>query len=272
MELYRESPPHVRAYIRGLFVVLLAGLAFGSFAFGFHFTVLGVQGVSRPEFPRQISVSGEGRVLIRPDVALFTAGVTTQAAAVAEAQLENTRRSNAMVAFLKQNGVEERDLKTIQYAITPQYRQQIFEPCVSFPCPRDEPAEIAGYLVQSTVEVRVRDLEDIDELLSGVVKNGANEVGSIRFTIDDEDAVLADARELAIRDARAKAVVLTRDLGVKLGNIVAFFEQGSGYPIYGRAAGFGGDNALELEAAPVPKIEPGEQEVTSIVNVTYEFR
>lgn len=270
MELYRESPAHVRAYIRVLFVALLAGLAFGAFALGFHFVVLGVQKVSRPEFPRQFNVTGEGKVVIRPDIALFTSGVTAQALAVADAQLENTRRTNAMVEFLKQNGVEERDLKTIQYSITPIYRSEVFESCVRFPCPGDQPATIVAYRVQTTVEVRVRKLEEVDELLTGVVKNGANEVGEVRFTIDDEEAALREARELAIQDAREKAVALARDLDVRLGDLVSFFEQGPVYPIYGKAASFGGGDIPE--AAPAPSIEPGEQEVTSVVNVTYEFR
>jgi hypothetical protein len=126
--------------------------------------------------------------------------------------------------------------------------------------------------VRHTIEVKLRDLNKVDDLLAGVVEKGANEVSSIQFSVDDEEKVLAEARKKAIEDAKKKAEVLAEDLGVRLTKIVAFSEFGGG-PIFARsfeALGKGGDGGFG-GAVPTPQIEPGEQEIRSFVNIVYEF-
>ncbi|MDO8600789.1 MAG: SIMPL domain-containing protein, partial [bacterium] len=227
--------------------------------------------------PFQISVSGEGKIAAKPDVAMLSATVRTEKTALKDAQKENSETSQKVVNFLKSSGVAEKDIRTSYYNISPQYQYndcsrvqiEIYPPR---PClPLDKP-RIVGYQIMNVYEIKVRDLEKAGEVLEGVVSAGANEVSGLSFMIDDEDALRADARKEAIDDARAKAKILAKQLGVRLGRIVSFSEGGQSPPIFyerGLAvaeAGKGGDTAV-----PVP-VEAGEQEILVSVTIVYEMK
>lgn len=217
-----------------------------------------------------LSVVGEGIVFVRPDIATFTATVITDAVRVGDAQNQNSLASNAVIDFFKKQGVQEKDIKTVHYSVEPQYQYDHGRPCPfeaqSIPCvPVNKPPRIVSYAVRNSVEVKVRNLDMLDDLLQGVVLAGANEVGSVIFTVDNEKAVIAEARKQAIEDAQAKAVILARDLGVRLKKIISFSESEESPVYYGRA--------LEARAdAIVPQVQAGEQEIHSNVTITYEFR
>lgn len=270
MHFYQDFSASMKKWTWVLIFLLLAGLAASSFAFALSYFVSAWDTAANRIGPRQISVQGEGKVAVRPDIGVFSAGVLTQARKVGDAQKENAERSNAILAFLKKGGVAEKDIKTVGYSINPQYRYSD-APCAGGVCPPRRPPEIAAYEVRHTLEVKVRDLGKADTLLEGIVAAGANEVGSIGFQVDDKEEPRAEARKLAIEDAQEKARVIEDDLDVRLTRITAFYESGDGGPVpfYGEAkGGFGGG----IAAAPAPEVAPGEQEIRSAVTITYEFR
>lgn len=249
----------------------MTGLALSSFAFAFWYGVSGWKEMRDKNTVRQITVTGEGKIAAKPDLAIFMAGVVTEAARVKEAQSENTRRSNAMLEFLKQKGLEEKDIKTVGYSIFPQYKYNDAKPCILESCPPPRPPKIVSYQVRHTLEIRVRGLDKTDELLDGVVSNGANEVGSVNFSVEDKEKIKVEARKKAIATAKEKARVLAKDLSVRLGKITNFSESDGEFPIYARSF-----EALERSrggvSAPAPRVETGEQEVRSTVTITYEFK
>lgn len=272
MAFYDSVPQNLQRPVGYLIALFVLGLVLAAFGFAFYYFAFAWDKAFDTEFPRQISVQGEGKVAVKPDIAVFSAGVVTSSEKIKNAQDENTKKSNAIAEFLKQQGIEAKDVKTVGYNINPQY-QYDNRPCIQiYPSPCSPPAvpKIASYEVRHTLEIKVRDLGKVDELLEGVVVAGANEVGSVQFKVDDEEKVLAEARKKAIEDARSKAKVLAKDLDVRLTKIVSFSE--SGGPIFGRfeALGKGGDGFGG--AVPTPQVEPGEQEIRSFVNVVYEFR
>ena len=267
---YQDLSPYARQYIRWLGIAFLTGLALSSFAFAWYYAVSAYVAASTRTSPRQISVSGEGIIPVKPDTASFTAGVVSQAKKVSEARRENTARSNAVIDFLKSQGVADKDVKTASYGITPQYQYFTQRPCTGESCPPQRPPEIASYEVRHTIEVKIRDLARADILLDGVVRAGANEVGALAFRVDDPDAAKTDARAKAIADAEAKARKIARDLGVRLARVNGFYEQDAGFPPPLFA---GGDAEFALKTAEAaPRVEPGEQEIKSSVTITYEFR
>jgi len=274
MMLYKEFSLGMQKYARALVFVLLVGLAASSFAFAFSYFISAWDTAANRTGPRQLSVSGEGKVAVRPDIAVFSAGVVTQAGKVGDAQKENTERSNAIIAFLKKHGIEEADIKTIGYSIDPQYQYFDSPPCIAGSCPPRRPPEIIAYEVRHTLKVKVHDLGKTDTLLEGVVAVGANEVGSIGFQVDDKEKPKAEARKQAIEDAEKKGRILARDLGVRLTRITGFFEAGEGGPIpFGAEGAFGkGGFGGGVSALRAPAVEPGEQEIRSTVTITYEFR
>lgn len=218
-----------------------------------------------------ITVSGNGEVFAVPDRATFSVTVREEAADVAGAQDEATKKINDIIAYLKGAGVEENDIKTVNYSVNPKY-EYTQAACTNFSCPPSNQV-LVGFEVWQTLEVKVIDPKKAGELLTGVGGKGASEVSGLSFTIEDEDQLKADAREMAIAEAREKAEALADQLGVEVVRVVGFYEDSYGGPIpyaYGRG-GVAMDMAMESKAVP-PELPAGENKITSNVNVTYEIR
>ena len=261
--------PSSKNRLGALIQILVGGLIIASLALAFSYVVSAKKSLYEAHLARQITVTGQGKATISPDVALFTVSFVTQASKLGNAKDENTNHSNAVLAFLKEKGVEEKDIKTVQYTISPQYVYTPVLPCYEGGCPSTRPPKISGYEVRHTLQVKVRDLGKVDDLLDGVVNNGANEVGQVQFTIDDEEAVKREARNKAIEDARKKAETMTRAVGVHLGKVITFSENGL-YPISYAAESVAKVSDMRGAEAPA-HIAPGEQEVEQTMSVTYEI-
>ncbi|MFH0712453.1 MAG: SIMPL domain-containing protein [Candidatus Jorgensenbacteria bacterium] len=256
-------------YLGVAIIISILIVAFSSWSF--------VRSYSRsiePSSFRSFSVSGEGKIVAVPDVAEFSFSVITQGGTdIASSQKTNTEKTNAAIDFVKSKGVDAKDIKTASYNLEPRYQYynclpNYLEDGSVRPCP---PAEIVGYTVTQTVLVKVRDFTKIGDILGGVVGAGANSVSQLSFTIDDEEKVQAEAREEAINVAKGKAESIAKAAGFSVGRLLSISESGV-YPraYYAKemAYGLGGGDT----AAAVPSIEPGSQEVTVDVTLTYEIR
>jgi uncharacterized protein YggE len=120
--------------------------------------------------------------------------------------------------------------------------------------------------------VKVRELDRAGEFISGVGERGATKISNLQFTIDDEEALQAEARSLAITDARDKADALAADLGLRVYKVVGFYEQEGGYYPYMERSMMAMDSAEGLGGGMAPVLPAGENEVVSNVNITYELR
>ncbi len=267
---YQDLPMEGRRLVQVLTLMLLAGLVASAGAFAYSYVISGWTTARSMVSSRQISVTGEGKVSVRPDTAVFTASVITQAKKISDAQTQNSSRANAIIDFLKQRGVADKDIKTTSYNISPQYQYFNSPPCTAFPCPPQKPPEIVSYEIRNTIEIKVRELASADTLIEGVTNAGANEVGSIAFRVDDEDAAKAAARAQAITDAEIKAYQIATALGVRLGRITGYYDQtDTPQPGY---EGIGASPMMLKAASSAPPVQPGEQEIRASVSVTYEFR
>ncbi len=217
-----------------------------------------------------ISVSGMGEVFAVPDRATFSVTVQEEAKDVATAQGAATKKSNDIIAYLKAQNVDEKDIKTIDYSVNPQY-DYTSGACQPGGVCRPGTQTLRGYQVTQTLEVKVRDTKKAGDLLSGVGGKGASQVSGLSFTTDDPDALQAEARSKAIADAKTKADELAKELGVKIVRIVGFSEDGGGRPIYYAKTMSAGMGAMD-SAAPVPELPVGQNKITSNVSVTYEIR
>lgn len=222
---------------------------------------------------RTFSVQGEGEVVAIPDIALISFSVLTEGGKnLAALQKENTEKGNAIIAFLKENGVEKKDIKTASYRINPRYQNYS---CVGQPAPSAEPCpprEIVGYSIFQEIVVKVRDLGATGSLVSGVVAKGANTVSGPNFTIDEPEMLQNEARAKAVASAKAKAYVMAKAGGFRLGKPVSIYEgYATPFPVRfsidSKAEGMGGDTAL-----PAPAFEPGSENIRATVSVTYEIR
>lgn len=217
---------------------------------------------------RTISVNGTGEVYAIPDIGRFTFSVNERAQTVDEAQVSAAEKGKAAIDTLKGLGVDEDDIKTENYSVSPRYEYSQIN-CITFPCPPGR-QELVGYEVNQTMSVKVRDLEKSGELIAAVTGAGATNVSNLSFTIDDMDAVRADARELAIEDAKERAHRLERDLGVRFIKITGFYENEGPQFFEERAMAFGGDAAFNTKA--VPELPVGENKIVSTVTLIYEIK
>lgn len=216
------------------------------------------------ETKNTITVSATSEVYAKPDLGLISFSVTNEAKTVAAAINENTKKMNAVIESMKAQGIETKDLKTTNFNIYPRYEWQR----VGIPPYPEGKRVLVGYEVSQSLEVKIRDMAKIGDVIQAATDAGANQVGNLQFTIDNEDELKKQARGQAIDEAKTKAQELATQLGVKLVRIVNFSESGETPPIprfYGleEGIGMGGEEA--------PQIETGENKITVTVSITYEI-
>ena len=205
-----------------------------------------------------IIVSETGEVYAKPDLVVITFTVVKEAKTVADAMDENSATMNNVIKAVKEQGVEDKDLKTTSFNIHPRYEysEGTYGKRI-----------LVGYEVVQDLQVKIRDLGKIGTIIERATSSGANEASDLQMTIDNQDELKKQAREQAITTAKIKAGELASQLGVKLGKIVSFNE--SFYvPYYDSQAyvmkeGIGGGE--------VPDIQTGENKISVSVVITYEI-
>lgn len=222
-----------------------------------------------------ITLSGHGEVQAVPDIANVYFTIREEGKTVKEAQDAVARIEKGALDFLRNNRVAEKDIKTSNASFNPKYEYKydtrISMPCNEFGCPpRPGKSVIVGYEANESITVKVRNTDDIGKIMQGLGSLGVTDLNGPNFAIDDEEGLKMEARKKAIDDARTKAKVLAKDLGVSLGRIANFSE--SSYPMpmyYGKAMTMSAGGSAEATPAEIPK---GENTVSSDVTITYEIR
>lgn len=219
--------------------------------------------------PTTISITGDGEVVGVPDIGTFSFSVTEAGVDASSAQEASGTKINDILSALKEGGVEEKDIKTENYSLYPKYKYET-APC--FPgsyCPGEQVQD--GFEVSQTIIVKVRDLTKAGALLAVAGEKGATNISGLSFTIDDPEVLKAQARTLAIENAKAKAAELAEDLNVRLVKMVGYYEEQPGtIPYYG----VGGDMMARSEEAAfsAPQLPTGENTTTSKVTITYQVK
>lgn len=201
-----------------------------------------------------ITVVGQGTSYGQPDQATVIVGVDTFAPTVAEATAQNQATLDSVMAALEAAGIAAEDIQTTNYSL---YAEQIYGD--------KGPEGIAGYRVSNQVNVKIRDISAVGDVLAAVTEAGANAIYGVNFTVADPAALEAEARAKAMEDARKRAESLAELGGVSLGDIVIISEV-VGTPVM--PLGMGGGFAME-QAASAPGISPGQLSYQVQVQVTY---
>ncbi len=218
-----------------------------------------------------VTVQGSGQATLAPDVARVSFMVQNTKPTVSAAQEATTKQANDAIAFVKAQGVADKDVKTLSYNIYPQYAYP--NPCAAGAiCPEyGGTPKVTGYQVSQTVQVTMRDLTKVGDMLSGLGKLEVQNVNGPDFALDDPTAGYDAARADAIAKAQAQADLLAKQLGIRLGKIVNFSESSNGYGYPVMAYGLSGSVSAS-KAAPAPNVPTGENTYNATVTVTYEIR
>ena len=249
------TPNNFWQYSLGVFLIVasIAGLIFGWSIY---------QHTRITSSPNRLTVTGEGKAYAKSDVAILELSVVTQNKDVKLVQTENDSKMQKVVNFLKESGIEEKDIKTTQYNLQPQYD---YSWCRTSETPVYCPPKLVDYILTQTLEVKIRDFAKIGDIVGNLTSVGVNQISSINFTIENIDEIMAQARKQAIEKAQSKALAISQATGVKLGKIVEISE-GNNYnpPLRTMMA----KDVSENVSAP---IEAGTNEITLNVSLTYEI-
>lgn len=203
-----------------------------------------------------ISISGQGMVNVKPNIALASIGVDITTTTLDQATTQANTKMAAVIEKIKSLGVADKDIQTVNYNLYPITSQQ--------KGPSDTtPPSITGYRVSNQVRITIRKIDDLGKVLDAAVAAGANNVYGVSFAVDDLTPYQQQARAAAVKDAQDKAGQLAKTAGITLGPILQISENStSPRPITGAG------DLRAASSAQVP-IETGEMSVT--VNVSVRF-
>ena len=233
---------------------------------------------------KTISFSGHGEVTAVPDIANVYFTISQDAKTVKDAQTLVAGIEKKSLDFLKTNNVLDKDIQTANASFYPKYEYSqavcppipmgmgtagvTVNPSSPYYCPPSKQI-ITGYTASESVTVKVRNTDDVGKIMQGLGILGVTDLSGPNFSIDNEDALKAQARKKAIDDAKAKAEVLAKDLGVRLGKITSFSESGNyPMPMYATKAM---DSSVSNGSAPAV-IPTGVNTISSDVTITYELK
>lgn len=216
--------------------------------------------VTSQPYARTISVTGEGKITIKPDIAVVSLSVVTQGPTVKQVTTDGNTRMTKVIDSIKALGVDAKDIRSSQYNL---YANSTWDP--------KQAPTINGYTLTQEVTIKVRKLDNVENILQAGINSGANQVGQLQFQLDNPEMARAEARDLAFEQAKQKARDMAASAGVNLGRVVTFSES-DGYtpPMYPMANFARGEVAMDA-AVPAPSIQPGSQDTMMNVTVTYEI-
>ncbi len=208
-----------------------------------------------PAEPRTITVNGTGRVTITPDIAHIFIGVETTSDEAAAAVQDNNEKAAQIMTALEGFGIAPEDIQTTNFSVYP--REE-----------RDPDGQITKvtYVVQNTVNVTIRDLDQVGAVLDSVIQAGSNSISGIQFDLADRSQVNATSLEAAVLDARTQAGILADAAGVELGQVMSInsFNSSPIVPVQ--------RVALEFAAAGDVPVSPGEIDVTVDIMMVFEIQ
>jgi uncharacterized protein YggE len=206
-------------------------------------------------------VTETGKATAIPDIAKITFGIEESSTSLTTALNSVNSKSKTLLAALKKLGVEEKDIKTINYSVYPNYDHQ------------SQPPKVTGYRVSTRYSVKIKDFDKVNEAITSATSSGANMVGNVSFEVNEEtkNKALASAREEAVNKAREKAQSLAKAAGISLGKIINISEGSEIQPPYPLAYERAIDTSVG-ETVTQPEIAPGESEFSVTVSVSWQIR
>lgn len=199
---------------------------------------------------------GQGSASMAPDILTISFGVTKNAGTVADAQNQTNTVINSILENLKSLGVSDKDLKTTNYSISPNYTFEGTQ-------------KISGYTVTQNIDLKIKDIKNTNKTIDTITASGGNLVGQVQFGFDDKtkEKLEEQARKEAVDNARKKAQSLASVSGVRLGKIINVTESQDNFP---RPIPFESTKA-GIQETPSTNITPGENSIKISVTLTYEI-
>lgn len=205
-----------------------------------------------------LNVSATAKAASVPDIAMVTMGVVSEGLTAQSVKDQNSSRMNQVISFIKQSGIDDKDIKTSQFYIAPKYNYS------------NEKQILVGYQANQTITLKVRNIDkssqQLETIVDGAVMHGANQIQGIDFYFENNESLVQNAQKLAIDKAKANALQISKDAGLKLGRVVNVITSASDNPRPMLSQN------MALAKSDSTQIEPGSQEVFSTVTVVFDIR
>ena len=241
-------------------VIVIATLSVGGLvlASGSRSAQLVAQAAAPTTSDRSITVVGIGKVTGKPDIAHITVGIETQAPSLQTAVDDNKAKMTVLLDTLKKLGLADKDIQTSNYSV---YTERVTPPTPDAKVSADQMI----YHVTNQVDVIVRDVNQLGDVLDKAVPAGANNIYGVNFSVEDTTKLESDARAKAVDNAKARAQELAQLNGLQLGEVLSVSEVigGSAFPMDSAAKGMGGGGT---------PVQPGELEMSLSIQITYAVK
>ncbi len=251
------NPSNFWQYTLGIFLIIISIVALVA-GWGISYVISNMP----PE--HTLTISGEGKISAKPDVAIVEMSVISQNENVELAQSENDQKMQRVVNFLKESGIDEKDIKTTQYNLQPEYD---YSWCRTTEYPVYCPPKLVDYMLTQSLQVKIRDLSRVGKIIGNLSEIGVNQISDISFVIDNDAEIKSAARQKAIAEAKQKAQEMANAANIELGKIIDISESVSGLTpqrmVY--------QKTIELADAAAP-IEIGTNEIVASVSLIYEVK
>lgn len=205
-----------------------------------------------------LNISAEGSVNREPDIAFLNTGVQSQGATAQEAMAANREAMNGVFDALKKAKVSDKDMQTSNFSLQPQYDYSNRK--------NGEPPRLVGYTASNQLTVKVRDLDTLGETMDALVGAGGNTFSGLSFALDDDRAARNEARDIAMKEAIARAELYAKAAGYQVARIVTISESGNYRPQPMAMA------RMEMASDRSTPIAAGEVGYSVTVNVVFELR
>ncbi|MGB9131770.1 MAG: SIMPL domain-containing protein [Methanosarcina sp.] len=215
------------------------------------------QSGSEKDTENTISMSGYAEQKIVPDTATLNIGVVVQSETAKEASDKNAALMSAVIAELKATGLQDKEIKTSYVSVSPIYNYDT----------NATTQTITGYSASNSVQITTTKLDNLSEIIDRSTAAGANEIGSISFSVSDDrqKQLSEDLMNEAIADASSKATMLAKSLGVEITGVqTSSISESGGSRIY-----YDMETAAKGSETVSTPIQPGESTVSMSVQVTY---
>ncbi|MCL4365729.1 SIMPL domain-containing protein [Patescibacteria group bacterium] len=202
-------------------------------------------------------VVGEGKVTTKPDIASITAGIQIQAQSVKSAQDQINNAINKVSSVLKESGVDPKDIQTTNYNIYPSYDYAAAS------------QKITGYNASTNLLIKVRNMDNINNVIDTATNNGANQISGLSFEVENKSKAENEARQKAVDEAKKKAEEAAKIAGFRLGKIINYSENLQGQP---RPMPLSATIENKAVGGTPTQVEPGSSEVAVSVTLSYEIQ
>ncbi|TBW26636.1 SIMPL domain-containing protein [Gramella sp. KN1008] len=203
-----------------------------------------------------VNVTGEGIVKVEPDEVIIKSRIEHEGPSAAMVKKKNDEVVDKVISYLKSQGVEDRDIRTNYVNLNKRY---------------DYNEKTYSYVANQAISINLRDIEQYEKIMKGLLENGLNRVDGIQFKSSEMDKYEKEARKKAVLDARNTAEELAAPLGQEIGKAVSISETeyNSIQPMYRMEEAM---VQMSDAKADAQTIAPGEMEIKIRVNVAFELK